>query len=102
MTQKNEGSHDRAVRAFLEEHPEWCEDVRWEMIPGERAPHALITPKAMQAFTWWAYARGMVGKPHRIPALLDLMRGMERDSEPHRTGLCAPETCVYGGPTPRQ
>jgi hypothetical protein len=47
MTPKNEGSHDRAVRAFLEEHPEWCEDVRWEMIPGERDPQALITPKAM-------------------------------------------------------
>jgi hypothetical protein len=95
-------AHHVAIRAFLEEHPEWREDVRWEMIPGESEPQALIRPKAMEACTWWAYERGMVQKPHRIPALFDLMRGMERDSAPHRMGICNPETCVYYGPNPRR
>jgi hypothetical protein len=102
MTRKNEESHDRAVRAFLEEHPEWHKDIRWECIPGEHEPQAMLRPKVMEAFIWWAYEQGMVGKPQRIPALLDLMSGVERDSEPHRTGLCNPDTCVYCGPNPRQ
>jgi hypothetical protein len=44
-------AHHVAIRAFLEEHPEWREDVRWEMIPGESEPQALIRPKAMEACT---------------------------------------------------
>jgi hypothetical protein len=102
MTHEHDQSYEKVICAFLDEHPEWREDVRWETLPGERAPQAMARPKAMEAFTWWAYEHGMITKPQRIPALLDLMRGIERDSEPHRTGLCNPETCVYCGPNPRR
>jgi hypothetical protein len=93
--------YNAAIRAFLEEHPEWRGDVRWETLPGEREPQPMIRPKEMEAFTWWAYEQGMITRPQRIPGLLDLMRGIERDREPHDQGICNPATCVYCGPNPR-
>ena len=95
-------TYDAVIRAFLEAHPKWREDVRWETLPGEREPQALIRPEAMEALTWWAYQQGMVTKPQRIPALLDLMHGIERDREPHDRGICNPTTCVSCSPNPKR
>ena len=55
MTPEDTQDYDLVVRMFRAEHPEWRGDCRWVRLPGEDQPTPIMTSKAMEAFTWWAY-----------------------------------------------
>jgi hypothetical protein len=82
MDQAEKDMYTMAMLTFLDEHPEWRASVRWETVPGEREPQPIGPPKALIAFIWWAYERGMITKPEKIPGQLEELRAMERDQPP--------------------
>jgi hypothetical protein len=83
MDQEQKDMYDAAFLAFLDEHPEWRESVRWDIVlPGEREPQPMAHAKALIAFLWWAYERGMITKPEKIPGQLAQLRALERDHQP--------------------
>jgi hypothetical protein len=84
---------DREIHRFLEEHPEWTNEVRWQVLPGEQQPAALMTTRAMEAFIWWAYEQGAIEYPTRIPHVLAHMRAVQAEGEAHQAGRCNPVTC---------
>jgi hypothetical protein len=87
-------SHHDVIRQFLEAQPQWLShDVRYLRVADSDEPEPCLSTTAMKAFIAWAEQQGMVGKPERVPDLVQLLDDLPEIHRAHDSGICNPETC---------
>ena len=72
---------------FLSEQPQWlAHDVKYLQLPDEDEPSMALSAEAVKAFVQWVMAKGIVGKPEKLPAFVQFMDAPRRYTAPMMQG----------------